>query len=177
MAAENNIKTEIERYLKYNYSKKDVIKHLKRDGFSDAEIAENITIFNKVDSNYFNNALHFLPALLFLILTILAALGRFYSAESASQKIVIILLVVILVYITIGFSRNKSKFIVATAAVIFISALYYSYLYFIDSQGDEFGFSLSIFSKVGIIILHLLTLRGCYKMYKEIAYEQTISKN
>ena len=168
MAAENDIKTEIERYLKYNYSKKDVMTYLKRDGFSDAEIAENITIFNKVDSNYFNNVLHFLPALLFLILTILAALGRFYSAEDTLQKIVNILLVVILVYITIGFSKNKPKFIIATAALIVVSALYYSYLFFIVPQKDEFGFSLSIFSKVGIIILHLLTLRGCYKMYKEI---------
>ena len=168
MAAENDIKIEIERYLKYNYSKKDVMTYLKRDGFSDAEIAENITIFNKVDSNYFNNALHFLPALLFLILTILAALGRFYSAEDTLQKIVNILLVVILVYITIGFSKNKPKFIIATAALIVVSALYYSYLFFIVPQKDEFGFSLSIFSKVGIIILHLLTLRGCYKMYKEI---------
>ncbi len=169
MAAENDIKTEIERYLKYNYSKKDVMKYLKRDGFSDAEIAENSTIFNKVDSNYFNNALHFLPALLFLILTILAALGRFYSAEDTLQKIVNILLVVILVSITIGFSKNKPKFIIATAALIVVSTLYYSYLFFIVPQKDEFGFSLSVFSKVGIIILHLLTLRGCYKMYKEIA--------
>ena len=169
MAAENDIKTEIERYLKYNYSKKDVMKYLKRDGFSDAEIAENSTIFNKVDSNYFNNALHFLPALLFLILTILAALGRFYSAEDTLQKIVNILLVVILVSITIGFSKNKPKFIIATAALIVVSTLYYSYLFFIVPQKDEFGFSLSVFSKVGILILHLLTLRGCYKMYKEIA--------
>lgn len=169
MEAEKNIKTEIERYLKYNYSKKDVMTYLKRDGFSEAEIAENSTIFNKVDSNYFNNALHFLPALLFLILTILAALGRFYSTEDTFQKIGNILLVVILVYITIGFSKNKPKFIIATAALILISALYYSYLFFIVPQKDEFGFSLSIFSKVGIIILHLLTLRGCYKMYKEAA--------
>ncbi len=169
MAVENNIKTEIERYLKYNYSKKDVMTYLKRDGFSDIEIAENITIFNKVDSNYFNNALHFLPALLFIILTILAALGRFYSAEDTLQKIVNILLVVILVSITIGFSKNKPKFIIATAALIVVSTLYYSYLFFIVPQKDEFGFSLSVFSKVGIIILHLLTLRGCYKMYKEIA--------
>ena len=166
MAAENDIKTEIERYLKYNYSKKDVMTYLKRDGFSDAEIAENITIFNKVDSNYFNNALHFLPSLLFLTLTILAALGRFYSAEVTFQKVGNILLVVILVYTTIGFSKNKPKFIIATAALILISALYYSYLFFIVPQKDEFGFSLSIFSKVGIIILHILTLRGCYKMYK-----------
>ncbi len=168
MAAENNIKTEIERYLKYNYSKKDVMTYLKRDGFSDAEIAENSTIFNKVDSNYFNNALHFLPALLFLILTILAALGRFYSAEDTLPKIANILLVVILVSITIGFSKNKPKFIIATAVLIVVSSLYYGYLFFIVPQKDEFGFSLSVFSKVGIIILHLLTLRGCYKMYKEI---------
>lgn len=167
MAAENDIKTEIERYIKYNYSKKDVMTYLKRDGFSDVEIAENSTIFNKVDSNYFNNALHFLPALLFLILTILAAIGRFYSAENTLPKIGNILLVVILVSITIGFSKNKPKFIITTAALIVVSTLYYSYLFFIVPQKDEFGFSLSVFSKVGIIILHLLTLRGCYKMYKE----------
>jgi hypothetical protein len=59
MSLDKNIKTEIDRYLKYNYSKKDVITYLKRDGFSDAEINENISIFNKVDSNYFNNVLHF----------------------------------------------------------------------------------------------------------------------
>lgn len=169
MEAKKNIKTEIARYLKYNYSKKDVMTYLKRDGFSDVEIAENSTIFNKVDSNYFNNVLHFLPALLFLILTILAALGRFYSTEDTLQKTGNILLVVILVSITIGFSKNKPKFIIATAALILISALYYSYLFFKVPQKDEFGFSLSIFSKVGIIILHLLTLRGCYKMYKEAA--------
>ena len=169
MEAKKNIKTEIARYLKYNYSKKDVMTYLKRDGFSDAEIAENSAIFNKVDSNYFNNVLHFLPALLFLILTILAALGRFYSTEDTLQKTGNILLVVILVSITIGFSKNKPKFIIATAALILISALYYSYLFFKVPQKDEFGFSLSIFSKVGIIILHLLTLRGCYKMYKEAA--------
>ncbi|MGV1012644.1 MAG: hypothetical protein ACOYBS_09360 [Flavobacterium sp.] len=167
MEAKKDIKTEIARYLKYNYSKKDVMTYLKRDGFGDAEIAENSTIFNKVDSNYFNNALHFLPALLFLILTILAAMGRFYSAENTLPKIENILLVVILVSITIGFSKNKPKFIITTAALIVVSTLYYSYLFFIVPQKDEFGFSLSVFSKVGIIILHLLTLRGCYKMYKE----------
>ena len=107
MAAENDIKIEIERYLKYNYSKKDVMTYLKRDGFSDAEIAENSTIFNKVDSNYFNNALHFLPALLFLILTILAALGRYYSAEDTFQKIGNVLLVVILVYILLVLAKTN----------------------------------------------------------------------
>ena len=45
MSLDKNIKTEIDRYLKYNYSKKDVITYLKRDGFSDAEIKENISIF------------------------------------------------------------------------------------------------------------------------------------
>jgi hypothetical protein len=114
---------------------------------------------------------------LFLILTILAALGRFYSAEDTFQKVGNILLVVILVYTTIGFSKNKPKFIIATAALLLISALYYSYLFFVVPQKDEFGFSLSIFSKVGIIILHLLTFRGCYKMYKEIASKYISLKN
>ena len=89
MSLDKNIKTEIDRYLKYNYSKKDVITYLKRDGFSDAEIKENISIFSKVDSNYFNNVLHFLPALLFLILTILTFLGLFYSEENVFKKVVI----------------------------------------------------------------------------------------
>jgi hypothetical protein len=92
---------------------------------------------------------------LFLILTVLVALGRFYSVESNLQKTVNIILVVFLLYITIGFSKNKPKFITTTAVLIFVSALYYSYLFFIIPQRDEFGFSLSIFSKIAIIILHL----------------------
>ena len=67
MEAKKDIKKEIERYLKYNYSKNDVMIHLKRDGFSADEIKEHISVFDKVDSNYMTNILYFLPALLFLI--------------------------------------------------------------------------------------------------------------
>lgn len=168
MNAKKNIQTEIDRYLKYNYSKKDVIAYLKRDGFSDNEIKENITLFNKVDSNYFSNVLHFLPALLFLILTILSTLGHFYSEEIPVKKATYIITVLILIYFTIGFCKNKPFFIIATAAMISISTLYYSYVFFVISESDEFGFSLSIPSKIAVLFLHLTTLRGCYKMYRAL---------
>lgn len=167
MEAKKDIKKEIERYLKYNYSKSDVMTYLKRDGYSDEEIKENISVFNKVDSNYLNNVLYFLPALLFLILTILVSLGRFYSDENTIIKAAYLIFSGILVYITFGFCKNKPKFIIATAALIFISTLYYSYVFFIVQQVDEFGFSLSISSKIGVIILHISMLRGSYKMYQE----------
>jgi len=167
MESKKDIKKEIERYLKYNYSKKDVKIYLKRDGFSDAEIDENITIFNKVDSNYFNNIFYFLPALLFLILTILVTLGNFYSEENTLKKVSFIIISLVLVYFSIGFCKNKPFFIVATALLISISTIYYCFAFFIISDTDEFGFSLSILSKLAILFLHLLTLRGTYKIYKE----------
>jgi hypothetical protein len=167
MESKKDIKKEIERYLKYNYSKKDVKTYLKRDGFSDAEIDENITIFNKVDSNYFNNIFYFLPALLFLILTILVTLGNFYSEENTLKKVSFIIISLVLVYFSIGFCKNKPFFIVATALLISISTIYYCFALFIISDTDEFGFSLSILSKLAILFLHLLTLRGTYKIYKE----------
>jgi hypothetical protein len=166
MNTKKDIQTEIDRYLKYNYSKKDVIAYLKRDGFSDSEIKENIAVFNKVDSNYFSNVLHFLPALLFLILTILSTLGHFYSEQDTLKKGSFIIISLVLVYFAIGFCRNKPFFILTTAILILISTLYYSYVFFIVSEGDEFGFTLSNPSKIAILFLHLLTLRGCYKIYK-----------
>ncbi|WP_395063876.1 hypothetical protein [Flavobacterium sp.] len=167
METEKNIKKEIERYLKYNYSKRDVLTYLKRDGYSDEEIKENSSVFNSVDRNYLDNVLYFLPALLFLILTILVSLGRFYADENTINKTLYLTLSGILVYITFGFCKNKPKYIIATAILIFISTLYYSYVFFITQQVDEFGFSLSIPSKIGVIILHILMLRGSYKMYKD----------
>lgn len=168
MDNKKDIKVEIDRYLKYNYSKKDVIAYLKRDGFSDSEIKENIAVFNKVDSNYFSNVLHFLPALLFLIFTILSTLARFYSEQDTLKKGSFIIITLVLVYFTIGFCRNKPFFILITALLISVSALYYSYVFFIISEGDEFGFTLSIPSKIAILFLHILTLRGSYKMYKAV---------
>jgi hypothetical protein len=167
MEAKKDIKKEIERYLKYNYSKNDVLIHLKRDGFSDDEIKEHISVFNKVDSNYMTNIMYFLPALLFLILTILVSLGRFYSDEVTVTKSLYLISAGILIFISIGFCKNKPNFIVATAVLILISSLYYSYSFFIVPQVDEFGFSLSIPSKIGVIILHLFMLKGSYKIYKE----------
>lgn len=166
MSLDKNIKTEIDRYLKYNYSKKDVITYLKRDGFSDAEIKENISIFSKVDSNYFNNVLHFLPALLFLILTILTFLGLFYSEENVFKKVGFIITTLVLIYTTVGFCKNRPAFIITTGVLILISTIYYSYSFLIVSGVDEFGFSLSLSSKIIVLALHLLTLRGCYKIYK-----------
>lgn len=166
MESKSNIQKEIDRYLKYNYSKRDVIAFLKKDGYSDSEIKENISVFNKVDSNYFSNILHFLPALLFLLLTILSTIGRFYSEEDNLIKGSYTFLTLVLIYFTIGFCKNKPFYIISTAVLILISTLYYSYVFFIVSEGDEFGFSLSITSKIAVLVLHLLTLRGCYKLYK-----------
>lgn len=168
MSIDKNIKTEIDRYLKYNYSKKDVIAYLKRDGFSDAEIKENISVFNKADSNYFSNVLHFLPALLFLILTTLSFIGLFYSEEHFIKKVGFITTTLALIYTTIGFCKNRSVFIITTGVLILISTIYYSYSFFIVSGVDEFGFSLSLTSKIIVLALHLLTLRGCYKIYKAV---------
>jgi hypothetical protein len=166
MESKSNIQKEIDRYLKYNYSKRDVIAFLKRDGYSDSEIKENISVFNKVDSNYFSNILLFLPALLFLLLTILSTIGRFYSEADNLIKGSYLILTLVLIYFTIGFCKNKTFYIISTAVLILISTLYYSYVFFIVSEGDEFGFSLSIPSKISVLVLHLLTLRGCYKLYK-----------
>jgi hypothetical protein len=168
MSVDKNIKTEIDRYLKYNYSKKDVIAYLKRDGFSDTEIKENISVFNKADSNYFSNVLHFLPALLFLILTTLSLLGLFYSEEHQIKKVGFLLTIVALIYTTFGFCKNRPIFIITTGAMILISTIYYSYTFLIVSGVDEFGFSLSLSSKIIVLALHLLTLRGCYKIYKAL---------
>lgn len=168
MSVDKNIKTEIDRYLKYNYSKKDVIVYLKRDGFSDAEIKENISVFNKADSNYFSNVLHFFPALLFLILTTLSILGVFYSEEHLLKKIGLIITTIALIYIAIGFCKNRPIFIITTSILILISTIYYSYTLLIVSGVDEFGFSLNLSSKIIVLALHLSTLRGCYKIYKAV---------
>ncbi|MFM7017679.1 hypothetical protein [Flavobacterium sp.] len=167
MESKRNIQKEIDRYLKYNYSKRDVIAFLKRDGYSDSEIKENISVFNKVDSNYFSNILHFLPALLFLLLTILCIVSCFYSEEDNLIKGSYLILTLVLIYFSFGFCKNKPFYIISTAVLILISTLYYSYVFFIVSEGDEFGFSLSIPSKISVLVLHLLTLRGTYKIYKE----------
>ncbi|RZK10404.1 MAG: hypothetical protein EOO46_10855 [Flavobacterium sp.] len=128
---DKEIDKEIERYLKYNYAKKDIITRLLNDGFSESEIndkIENAPFSGSYSEN--ENIILFFPTIIILILlSIRLVVGVFQNIEIA-PKILCLALSTIIITLTVGYFKGNIlavKIVIALLSIIvlwiFISML------------------------------------------------------
>lgn len=154
-----DIKIEIDNYVKGNYSKNIAIELLKRDGFSDSEIAEHIyklDIAEKANENNYK----FLPGFLFILLLSMFLLTKGISSEENSYNIISFigfLLSIPLAY----FYYKGDKFSILITGFAILCSMFFRIM-------DLFNSFYNIFGTIFIIIISVLILFSVKNYYKSI---------
>jgi len=134
MTPKKDIETEINKYLKGNYSKKVAFELLKREGFTAEELQPFSKHFDTLHNNS-DNSLSFFPGFLFLILSSLLLFTLSLKSEIFIDKLILFFLFVFSV-ISSYYYHKKNKFgILYTAFQNTIAILFVAYLYTTDIFG------------------------------------------
>ena len=130
MSRNLDIKKEIERYYKSNYSKRIAIQRLLEEGFTQEEINEHIAIFNHVDTDYFDTLSYFFPGLVFLIMVFMATVYSAYDFNNYLLKFLFITIAASIIYIIKLYYQNKTiaKLITLVLTILSLAAILYLYV-------------------------------------------------
>ncbi|WMW78339.1 hypothetical protein RF683_02535 [Flavobacterium sp. 20NA77.7] len=134
MTPKKDIETEINKYLKGNYSKKVAFELLKREGFTAEELQPFSKHFDTLHNNS-DNSLSFFPGFLFLLLSSLLLLTLSLKSETLFTQLVLLFIFALSVVATYYYHK-KNKLGVLFAGfqnVLFI--LIAVYLYTIEFIG------------------------------------------
>jgi hypothetical protein len=158
-----DIEKEIERYKKYNYTKNDVIEHLKRDGFTDEEIFASIeTKFTSVDG-FAKNPICFFFTILHLFAFIGYSISVFFSNEEVLLRFVFLLLTGVLIWITYAYFSSRKFSYIVSIALITLFAIFG--LYYCLSNFFQWKMPFKITTLLVYLYIYKVILLGNYDIY------------
>lgn len=164
MAPKKDIETEINKYLKGNYSKKVAFELLKREGFSVEELEPFSKHFDTLNNNS-DNSLSFFPGFLFLLLSSLLLLTLSLKSETFFAKLVLLFLFALSVGATYYYHKKNNLGILFTGFQNVLFILIAVYL-----------FTLEIISLSKLLLIEfwlLFTLYSIKKYYTKIKQEKS----
>lgn len=115
-----DIKKEIERYSRNNYTRKETIERLTMDGFDITEINEEMSKqMDAADDRNILNMIYFFPSFVYLfILAVLAILGINILSSSILKLLVFLVLISILFTAFYYYKENKKAVLVVTILLL-----------------------------------------------------------
>lgn len=163
-----DLKKEVERYSRNNYTRKETIERLTLDGFDISEINEEMSkLMDAADDRNFVNMIYFFPSFVYLfILVVLSILGISVFSSYALKGIAFLGLVGVVVTAFYYYKESKKAVMVVTVLLL---------LGFLFSIGAFFmrlilHFEIPIFNYWVMIPAGLFTLLFAklnYEFYKE----------
>ncbi len=115
-----DIKKEIERYSRNNYTRKETIERLTMDGFDITEINEEMSKqMDAADDRNILNMIYFFPSFVYLfILVVLGILGINILSSSVLKALAFLVLIGILFTAFYYYKENKKAVLVVTILLI-----------------------------------------------------------
>ena len=154
-----DLKIEMARYKKYNYSQNDIVLFLKRDGFSSEEINNNLDLIKDEDSNVEFNRFTYSFTLLFLLFTLLICISRIGYDYEFSNKILFVIISVFLSFIIYYYFKNEKTSIIIVILILCAEFLYFSYysLIFIFNNLLQNLEYLGVYLIFSLLLIFLIT--------------------
>ncbi len=154
-----DLKIEMARYKKYNYSQNDIVLFLKRDGFSSEEINNNLDLIKDKDSNVEFNRFTYSFTLLFLLFTLLICISRIGDDYEFGNKILFVIISVFLSFIIYYYFKNEKTSIIIVILILCAEFLYFSYysLIFIFNNLLQNLEYLGVYLIFSLLLIFLIT--------------------
>ena len=155
-----DIEKEIDGYVKGNYSKKNAVELLKRDGFSESEINEHLYKLDLAEkANSMNYS--FVPGFLFILISSFFLLTTAFSSEENSHSTLSLLGFIISIPLIYFYYKGDKFSILITGFAILCFIL-------LRTKG-LFHSHLNIFSELLLLffsVLILISVKNYYKSFK-----------
>lgn len=164
-----DLKKEVERYARNNYTRSETIERLKNDGFDISEI--NIHLAEQLDEaqdRIFLNMFYFFPTFVYLFSLMLFSIFFSITFENFAIKIISFISLVGIIFTTYKYYK-EDRF-----AVFFVSILqYFAFAFLIYAFGVRLisGLKIPFLNYWVIVPLAVITFfmaKANYSYYKEI---------
>jgi len=164
-----DLKKELERYAKNNYTKSETIERLKHDGFDISEInAHMADQLDEAQDRIFLNMFYFFPTFVYLLsLVVLSMLGM-SAFENYAFKGLSFLALIAVVFTTYNYYREKANIILVVAFLLYSGLAFLIYaLVMRISTGLEIPL-LNYYTIIPSAIIIFFMARANYSYYKEV---------
>lgn len=164
-----DLKKEIERYAKNNYTKSETIERLKQDGFDISEINAHMT--NQLDDaqdRIFLNMFYFFPTFVYLMSLVIFSMLGISVFENLALKGLSFVALVAIIFTTYYYYKEKANAIITVLFLLFSG---FAFLIYALAMRLATGFEIPLLNYYTIIpSLVIISFIGWinYGYYKEI---------
>lgn len=163
-----DLKKELERYTRNNYTRKETIERLTMEGFDVSEINEEMSKqLDAADDRIVLNMIYFFPSFIYLFVLMVVAMFFINVLDSLAFKALAFVVLLAIAFIAIRYYKEKKDAILSVAVLLSGGFLFSAYALitriFLHTEIPFFTYWAII--PVGIITYFLAKLN--YELYKE----------
>jgi len=126
--AMKDLKKELERYARNNYTKSETIERLKHDGFDISEInAHMAEQLDEAQDRIFLNMFYFFPTFIYLLSLVIFSMLGISAFENLAYKGLSFLALIVFVFTTYQYYKEKAKSIIFVTFLLYIGFLFLIY--------------------------------------------------